>query len=524
MTTPSEDPFKKAGVQLVLNKPFYAAMVMHLPRKAVDPAFLQGQNSPATAAVDGHNIFYNEEFVKTISDKQRMSLLAACAMCPALGHLWRRGHRMKDLWNRASELVIYGLLEKDGFTLPPSAPTDDRFDGMSVEQVYSILEEEDRDQQQKGGGKNSGDTGDDDDSGQGSAPPTFGHLETQPKPKKKDAKPPPPEKDEEEEPEQEPQSGQGQGESEGEEEQEQDEQESGSSGSEGETENDQETDGEGDGEGQGEGEGKSLSSEGEGEESNSPEQKEGQGDSFDHDFDSINREKAEEEIERWKSILLQAAVVAKMRGTLPFGIARLIDDLTEGHVPWQQILPMFVNEALRDDYNMMKQDRRFQDLGIFAFPELESDGSGIAFIMDTSGSIGQDELRAGASELFAILGSRGVTKVRLMCCDAAVHLDETLTPNDPLPDSFPGGGGSVFIEPFQRIVEDSQKEKPALIVVFTDLDITFPREDPGIPTIWLAATPAWMKEADFLTKAESVPFGTVLRYDPVTEDPGNAFA
>jgi predicted metal-dependent peptidase len=173
---------------------------------------------------------------------------------------------------------------------------------------------------------------------------------------------------------------------------------------------------------------------------------------------------------------------------------------------------MHINDVVRDDYDMLRQDRRFIQQGIY-FPEMQSNACQVAVAVDTSGSIGQEELKKFVGEITGILRCRGVSKMRLIACDAAVTLDETILPTDPLPERFGGGGGTDFRPVFKLIQEDPQGLPPALIVYLTDLYGTFPKQDIGIPTIWLGVTHSHMSD-DQLPKP---PFGILVRYDLDTE-------
>jgi hypothetical protein len=47
------------------------------------------------------------------------------------------------------------------------------------------------------------------------------------------------------------------------------------------------------------------------------------------------------------------------------------------------------------------------------------------------------------------------------------------------------------------------------------MDGCFPEEDPGIPTIWLAAVPSYMKNEQF-EQYKQGPFGVTIRYEWMT--------
>jgi predicted metal-dependent peptidase len=547
------DLFAKSKVQLIMHYPFFGILVAHLPTVPKDPGWFKARRLPPTAAVDGKRIFYNAEWVKILTELQRLGLLCHEVLHPALMHLWRRGSRLVSIWRKATDYVvndiILSVLNSKGlpaFELPPRGLYDRRFHGMSAEQVYTVLldekqkkdeqkkkEQEKQDKEQEGGGQGKGQSGkgeqdgaDDDNQEDG----MDGHIEKPEKddddkkqddekngkPGKQDKKSKPEDSDED-----------GAGDAPGDDDDGADEDEKGGDDGADEEDGDEEDgneDGKGgedgkDGEGgkdKKSGKGKSgkgddLDGDGEGEGSDDSDE----GENGDAESQEESEEKIESEVERnnldhdWKELVGQASMAAQGRGDLPGDLKRLVEQITKPKVNWQSVVDRFVSEASKDDYNMLKQDHRSYDQGIF-IPEMDSPSTTIAVAVDTSGSISQEILHKFAAEAQGILRCRGVKNMRLLSCDDEVHLDVTLGPNDDIPSDFPGGGGTNFCPVFDRINDlnyPADGGRPALVIYITDMDGTFPREDPGIPTLWVAYRPEWMGEGRNVP-----PFGTVVEY------------
>jgi predicted metal-dependent peptidase len=106
--------------------------------------------------------------------------------------------------------------------------------------------------------------------------------------------------------------------------------------------------------------------------------------------------------------------------------------------------------------------------------------------LDTSGSIGTEELAQFASEVDALKGQIRA-RVTLHACD------ERLDPRGPwefqpwealvLPKELGGGGGTRFAPVFDWIA--AGQRRPDLLLYFTDAQGEFPRYAPGFPVIWL---------------------------------------
>ena len=93
-----------------------------------------------TAATDGRKIFFNEEFLNSISSKEQNALMLHEVLHMALLHVTRRQNRDPHIWNIAADIVVNDLIERNtSFPLPQGAITDNRFQDASVEYIYEAL-------------------------------------------------------------------------------------------------------------------------------------------------------------------------------------------------------------------------------------------------------------------------------------------------------------------------------------------------------------------------------------------------
>jgi predicted metal-dependent peptidase len=131
---------QKARTALLLDHPFFGSLLFRLGARAL--------SSIATMATDGVSLYFNPEFVETLSSAELMGTLAHETMHPALQHHTRRGGREPKRWNMACDYAINPLLIDAGLTLPKNLLLDDRFRGMSAERIYNLLEAEEGDENQ----------------------------------------------------------------------------------------------------------------------------------------------------------------------------------------------------------------------------------------------------------------------------------------------------------------------------------------------------------------------------------------
>jgi predicted metal-dependent peptidase len=126
---------QKARTTLLLDHPFFGTLLFRL----------KGRETPSvkTMATDGVSLFYNREFVATLSAAELTGVLAHEVLHPGLQHHVRRGNRAATRWNMACDYAINPLVIDAGLTLPKDVLIDNRFRGMSAERIYNLIEEED---------------------------------------------------------------------------------------------------------------------------------------------------------------------------------------------------------------------------------------------------------------------------------------------------------------------------------------------------------------------------------------------
>src|SRR5262245_4007740 len=186
---------------------------------------------------------------------------------------------------------------------------------------------------------------------------------------------------------------------------------------------------------------------------------------------------------RWKGRLVSAAQQARAAGKLADSWLRLVDGLVQPQLPWRVLLARYLMSAARDDYSFQRPSRREGDA---LLPRLASDQVELCVVLDTSGSIGTEELAQFASEIDALKGQIRA-RVTLHACD------ERLDPRGPwefqpwetlaLPREMGGGGGTRFAPVFDWIAAGHRR--PDLLLYFTDARGEFPPHAPGFPVIWL---------------------------------------
>lgn len=105
-----------------------------------------------TAATDGRSVYINPAFFDPLSPAQQDGLLLHEVLHAALLHLPRRGGREPLLWNIAADIVINGMVLREGYALPDGGMRDPRREHLGVEEIYDLLLREAEQQQSSGDG------------------------------------------------------------------------------------------------------------------------------------------------------------------------------------------------------------------------------------------------------------------------------------------------------------------------------------------------------------------------------------
>ncbi len=176
----------------------------------------------------------------------------------------------------------------------------------------------------------------------------------------------------------------------------------------------------------------------------------------------------------------------RTRGTLPAGIAGLVQAVLKPEIDWKELLAQFVTNCYGGSRRWLPPARRHVWKGLYLQSQRTERLRAIVAI-DTSGSTSGD-LPKFFSELVALLNSFGSYELTVIQCDAEIGKIETFDDCNLLdPDrewEVTGGGGTDFRPVFDYIEEHSELD-PNLLIFFTDGYGGYPERPPPYPVMWL---------------------------------------
>ena len=198
-----------------------------------------------------------------------------------------------------------------------------------------------------------------------------------------------------------------------------------------------------------------------------------------------------------EATIVAAAKMAKECGQGSTLIDRVLDNVGQPHVRWQDVTRSMLTESSAADYTYTRPSRRFIGSGLY-MPSLRTDSlGGLAIGFDTSGSMGPKECSQIAAELQAIVDDLQPSFIEVVYCDYNVTHVERFERDDMLDLKPKGGGGTRFQPVFEHF--DKSGERYCGMIFFTDMEGNLGEcEEPTFPVIW----------ADIGHSHPSEPFGT----------------
>ncbi len=401
-----ENKLTAARTKLILDKPFLGALVLRLPMQAADPAWC------VTTGTDARKFYYNPDFIDSLKPAETQFILAHEALHCALSHFSRREHRVKHRWDLACDYAINPILLAEGLTPPPGILHMKQYEGMSAEEIYPLIADNDmsetldqhlydkEDQFAEGGQDSSDNPLDHED--QGNKPPD----EVTP-------------------------------------------QEQSSGGSTGQQQKQNDAGGQ-----------QEFDENAGGSEAPPP---------------PLEQAEAEELSIQWQQRLAGAAQQAQQAGKLSGVMKRLVDRLLQPNLPWRMLLARYMTAVARDDYSYTRPSTRRGDPAIFPTLKSAEINVLVALDVSGSVSDKElNECLSEINAIKGQMRAR-VTLIACDA-DIIEGYPQVFEPWEEvtLPDTVLGGGTTDFRPVFNWVSQ--QDKQPDSLVYFTDAQGAFPHE------------------------------------------------
>jgi predicted metal-dependent peptidase len=113
----AEEKMKKARIKLFSRSPFFSYLALFLKFREDTQGRLKSSSNSMGVGIDG-TLLYNPEWVNSLSNEECIGVICHEISHLVFLHLIRRGSRQPTKWNIAADLVINGMLNQNGFSLP----------------------------------------------------------------------------------------------------------------------------------------------------------------------------------------------------------------------------------------------------------------------------------------------------------------------------------------------------------------------------------------------------------------------
>jgi predicted metal-dependent peptidase len=517
----------KARAALITAHPFFGALALHLRPVAT--------TRYPRLATDGRHLFYNLQFLDTVTGEELKGIIAHEVYHCALKHHTRRNGRDPREWNEAADLVINPMVLRAGLKLPSWVLLDPQYEGLSAEEVYRLRWQQhrlaqDQEEEHSQPGRENDQPPDDDRNGSDRRESAGGDESDSAVP---DA-------------------GSGDNGASGNDEPQADlatdtaDLNDGSSSSSDERDHTHQSDGVSSRDDSTTGGEDGTGSDGDGELAEFPgnEPSDGRADLADWSSRPGDHEHqdegycgddsgegpsqsndpngcgeildaapatdvgslAEQEAE-WDVRVRQAVnVAAKAAGTVPGFLAPIVEQNKEPTHDWRAQLRRFIDPSHRTDYSWSRPSRRFLSARLL-LPGFVPDGvHHLAWIVDTSGSIDMDALARAGIEAQAALDEGAVDRITVVYCDAAVQHVDSFVAGDLIEFEPVGRGGTKFGPAFAWLQENKPDISAAVYVTDLEVSIGDFGDEPPFPVLWAVhGDPRVLRG-----RMASVPFGECI--------------
>lgn len=397
----------KSRSRLGLMAPAYAGIVYGMP--------LVETTKTKTMAVDGKSMFWNREFVRRTPDKKLLGTVLHEGLHVTLGHPLRRNGRDPKRWNIATDYVINLIVRKARLELPDGALLDWKYDGMTADQVYKLLEKDEPEGDEPEGDDDGDGAGDGDGALVDSLPSDDGDAD-------------------------------------------------------GDDGDDADADADGDADGD------DAGGAGNDDPSGRPEDFDQAGevwDMTDDEGEALNPDDMEKELDELNKRVITAALAEKATGSGSINVdGGILDAAQTKPVDWVEAMADYLQRAFSGELTFAKANRRHLGRGDY-FPSQRGVGGGdLVIAIDTSGSVSQKEAEAFAGEIDVIRETIKPERTVVIYCDDRIQRNkdgeayDLFESHDDIRVREIAGGGTNFDPPF-HLVEREGFELDAFIY-FTD--------------------------------------------------------
>ena len=199
----------------------------------------------------------------------------------------------------------------------------------------------------------------------------------------------------------------------------------------------------------------------------------------------LTKEQAQELEKQISNIVQQAAMQTKMvGGKVPSDVEQYLDKLYNPRLPWEKLLLKYMSSISYEDYSYQRINKSFFPHGII-LPTIFGEGLGrIAIANDTSCSVSDEEFKAYLGAIKDIKDRLNPEQIDVVTFTTRIEKTWTIREDEDISKiQFRAGGGTDLYPVFHHF--NQPKNKPQVLIVFSDLECTPIKQKPDFDVIWI---------------------------------------
>ena len=169
-----------------------------------------------------------------------------------------------------------------------------------------------------------------------------------------------------------------------------------------------------------------------------------------------------------KEAMLNAAKSAEA-GQLPAGVRRLIKDLTRPVINWRDLIDQQIQSTVKNDFTWTRPSRKGWHTDAIMPGSIPGTQIDVCVAVDTSGSIGEQDIKDFLGEIQGIMQQYDEYKIRVWSFDTEVYNEQEFTSDNmqDITEYHPEGGGGTDFDANWTYMKEHGIE-PKKFIMFTD--------------------------------------------------------
>jgi predicted metal-dependent peptidase len=188
----------------------------------------------------------------------------------------------------------------------------------------------------------------------------------------------------------------------------------------------------------------------------------------------------------FRSVVGAYVMAGKDAGNMPGEVKQTIEAFLHPILPWERLLEIYLTEITDQDRSYARPNRRIEDPilpSVLGRSGLEH----LIYFLDISGSISDRDILRFNSELKRVKELFNPEKMTVVTFDTIIHDIYVFEKDDPFEKLVITGRGGTALD---QVVKYANKHEATAVIVFTDLEVSFPQTRIKAPTLWICTNNA----------------------------------